>query len=178
MENFLQNSQAYIISLLSEHSLEDHGFIATTPLSGAYPLLLILYPTKQDCVLAVPWAAAVYATSKKNTPNLPVVQLILCFFHSLREANKVAFVLLSRGDRNTRTGQGLRLRPSFVRLLLPLLTAAITGHVLNAGSSSRAIAGLLLPAAARLVVFKPHAAPCKAALQQSCNFAFPVLIRT
>lgn len=128
--------------------------------------------------MVVPWAAAIYATSKKNTPNLPVVQLILWFFHRLREANKVAFVLSSRGDRNTRIGQGLRLRSSFVRLLLPLLIVAITGHVLNAGSSSRAIAGLLLPAAARLVVFKPHTALCKAALKQSCNFAFPVLIGT
>lgn len=126
----------------------------------------------------MPWAAAVYVTNKKNTANLPVVQLILCFFHSSREANKIAFVLSPRGDRNTRLGQGLRLRSSFVRLPLPLVTAAVTGHVLNPGSSSRAIAGLLLPAAAQLVVFKPHTAMSKAALKQPCNFAFPALAAT
>lgn len=101
------------------------------PLSGADPLLLVLYPTKQGCVLAVPWADVVYATNKKNTPNLPVEQSILQFFHSSREANKIAFVVSSRGDRNTRIGQGLRLRPSFFRLLLPLLIAAVAGHVLK-----------------------------------------------
>lgn len=125
--------------------------------------------------MAVPWAAAIYATSKKNTPNLPVVQLILWFFHRLREANKVAFVLSSRGDRNTRIGQGLRLRSSFVRLLLPLLIVAITGHVLNAGS--RAIAGLLLPAAARLVVFKPHTALVQSSSQTVLQFCIPCFNR-
>lgn len=126
--------------------------------------------------MALPWAAAVYATNKKNTPNLPVVQLILQFFHSSREANKVTFVPSSRGDRNTRIGQGLRLRSSFVRLLLPLLIAAIAGHVLKAWLQLEPEAGLLLPAAAQLVVFKPHTALCKAALKQPCNFAFPALV--
>lgn len=61
----------------------------------------------------------------------PICQLILQFFHSSREANKVAFVLSSTGDRNTRIGQGLRLRSSFVRLFLPLLIAAVASHVLK-----------------------------------------------
>lgn len=79
--------------------------------------------------MALPWASAVYATNKKNTPKFACGAVNTTVFHSSREANKVAFVLSSRGARNTRIGQGLRLRSSFVRLLLPLLIAAITGHV-------------------------------------------------
>lgn len=47
---------------------------------GADPLLLVLSPTKQDCVLAVPWAAAVYVTSKKNTPQFSCGIVIIIMF--------------------------------------------------------------------------------------------------
>lgn len=46
---------------------------------GADPLLLVLSPTKQDYVLALPWAAAVYATSRKNTPQFTCGIVIIMF---------------------------------------------------------------------------------------------------
>lgn len=169
---FFQKSQTSITVSTQIALTEDQQFFAPTG-TGKNWFTSSSFVYHETLYFGTALGCSVHLSSKKRIQlNLPVV-IVIVIYNSFREANEVAFLLSTRGDRDASTGWGLRLTSQFCSLspsALTLLNKSKPSHQPKPllGSYHQLLLSSWLYNHLLPVPSSPHTQPC--------HSAFPALI--